>query len=531
MSRSCLARRFVAARLAATAVALAAAAAAVLPSAAVAAAPSLTTSFTESLAPTQARIVGEISTGGEATTYRAEYDTAGSAWCTDPTGGPAFTTDDQALAASADPVVVSVTLDGLVAGTEYCVALEAANASAPAGVRSTPPELLIAGAPDTAESAAAGGTSPSTARLAIDVWPAGQSTSVSFRWAPASSAFCTSDGTVSGGETTVAPQVVGPANAWTTVSSDIGGLATGQAYCFVSSVENASIAGNPIEELWTLTTSRTAATTGEAVEVGATSATLTGTVNPGGIETYVSFEYAVAASPWCASGGTSGDADHETHPQAAGAASAHQPARAVVTELLAQTAYCFRVVARNDVDGIVRGATAAFTTGAVGVPAPPAPTPTVPWADPPAAVVAPLGSIYVAGRDAGRRIERVRGAVRVGVGGSRLTVEVLTRGAVRGIRGSAQRGVRIGRFAKAVVRPGIVGFSIRLSSAARRALRAKRTAKVLVRVTVTAGSARSTRTLPVTLRSTAGAPATCGRAAVRLATAAGAGLRACPAGR
>lgn len=493
------------------------------PAGAHAAAPAAITSFSENLSPTQSRVVGEIDPGGEATTVRALYDTADSDFCSVGTGGAPSATAPEPVAGDAGPTVVEAPLDGLAPGTTYCVVLEAVNAGAPGGVRSSPPEIFRAGAPDTSESAAAGAT-PTTGRLAVDVWPAGQVTTVAFRWAPAASDFCTSDGTVSGGETAVAPQTVGPVNEWTPVTAEVSGLTPGQAYCYVSSAENASIAGSPVVDFWTFETPTSVAvtrvTTGTAADVGATRATLTAAVDGGGLATTVAFEYALASSAWCTSGGLVGTADHETHEQLLDGGAG--PVSTVVTELAPQTAYCYRALARNT-EGATPGATVAFTTGAIPGVVPPTPVPAAAFADPPQTVVPRLGRIYLNARDAGRRIERVRGAVTVGVTNTRLTVEVLTRGALRGVRGSAQRRVRIGRLTRTVRAPGVVGFSVRLSSAARRALRAKRTARVFVRLTVGTGATAATRTLAVTLHRTPGRPAACGSAVARRA-----GSAACP---
>lgn len=94
------------------------------------------------------------------------------------------------------------------------------------------------------------------------------------------------------------------------------------------------------------------ATTGAATDVAQTAATLHGTVNPGGAETTVRFEY-----------GTSTGYGQQTADQTVPAGDADAPVEAALTGLSANTTYHFRVVATNG-DGSVPGADATFKTAA-----------------------------------------------------------------------------------------------------------------------------------------------------------------------
>jgi hypothetical protein len=104
------------------------------------------------------------------------------------------------------------------------------------------------------------------------------------------------------------------------------------------------------------------ATTGPAQDITQTQATLTGTVDPNGVDTVYSFEY-----------GTTTAYGLQTGEVAAGAGDGDVDAAIPVTGLTSDTLYHYRLVATN-ADGTVRGADRTFRTAA-----PPAnpPPPTV----------------------------------------------------------------------------------------------------------------------------------------------------------
>jgi len=97
------------------------------------------------------------------------------------------------------------------------------------------------------------------------------------------------------------------------------------------------------------------ATTGAATDVTATTATLTGTVNPNKEATTYWFEY-----------GTSSGYGAQTAPADAGPGNAQRAVSAGISGLAPTTTYHFRLVARNP-SGTVTGADATFTTGQPGV--------------------------------------------------------------------------------------------------------------------------------------------------------------------
>jgi hypothetical protein len=94
------------------------------------------------------------------------------------------------------------------------------------------------------------------------------------------------------------------------------------------------------------------ATTGAASDIGQAAATLHATVNPGGAETTVRFEY-----------GTSMAYGQQTPDQTVPAGDADAPVEAALTGLTANTTYHFRVVATNSA-GTTPGADATFKTSA-----------------------------------------------------------------------------------------------------------------------------------------------------------------------
>lgn len=92
------------------------------------------------------------------------------------------------------------------------------------------------------------------------------------------------------------------------------------------------------------------ATTGQATNVTASSATLTGTINPGGSATTYYFEY-----------GTSSTYGSVTTSQSAGSGTKTVSVSAAVSGLTASTTYYFQVVATN-ASGSVPGGNVTFTT-------------------------------------------------------------------------------------------------------------------------------------------------------------------------
>lgn len=106
-----------------------------------------------------------------------------------------------------------------------------------------------------------------------------------------------------------------------------------------------------------------AATTGAPSDIATTSATLNGTVEPGGAPTNYYFQY-----------GTTAAYGSSTAPSDGGSSQGVVPASTTLTDLSPGTTYHYRLVASNS-GGIRQGGDRIFTTSAAGAPsaAPPAP--------------------------------------------------------------------------------------------------------------------------------------------------------------
>ena len=137
-------------------------------------------------------------------------------------------------------------------------------------------------------------------------------------------------------------------------------------------------------------------------------------------------------------------------------------------------------------------------TGTITVAAPPAATPTAPpqatpsptpqptTGAPPAAATA----ITVKHHQAG---SRVKGSLMVGRTGTRIEIVLLSRRAVLGLPGRGR--VRVGRSVVTAAAAGEMRFSVALNARARRALRARKTLRVLVRVKASAPTTASVERL------------------------------------
>jgi hypothetical protein len=124
------------------------------------------------------------------------------------------------------------------------------------------------------------------------------------------------------------------------------------------------------------------ATTGPALSLTSSSASVTGTVNPNGEETTYSFQF-----------GTTTGYGFQTNPQSAGAGTQDQIVSGTLTGLASGTTYHYRLIATN-ASGTTVGADLTFKT--LGSPPPPPPSP------PPTATTSSAVSI-------GRTVATVRG--------------------------------------------------------------------------------------------------------------------------
>jgi phosphodiesterase/alkaline phosphatase D-like protein len=198
--------------------------------------------------------------------------------------------------------------------------------------------IAMAASAPTATTAPAGGITDTSAELHGTVNPNGQETTYTFEYGT----------TTSYGQSTV----VGAAGGGTTdvaVSSSVSGLTANTTYHYRIVATNPSGTTDGADATFT-TTGKPGATTAAATNVGTTTVTLNGTVNPSGEATTYSFQY-----------GTTTGYGRQTSAQSAGAGTTDQGVSANVSSLTPGTTYHYRLVATNG-SGTTNGSDMTFTT-------------------------------------------------------------------------------------------------------------------------------------------------------------------------
>ncbi len=318
-----------------------------LPSAALAAAPFASTSDAFSTGGTTATVEGVINPGGDSTSYAVQWDVNSSTWCQNfgSSGSPANTTN------APNPVgpdnsfdAVSVDLTGLTAGTDYCAQLTATNVD---GGSDGGTVEWTQGLPDaiTFNTFSTAGT---TATVEGAINSTGQSAMYEVQYDLASSTWCQDFGTAGSPANTTSAQPFGfTDDNFHDLSVDLSSLTEKSTYCAQLVVTNGAGEGDGGTVSWTQGAPTVDTNTADAT--GATTATLTGDVNPAALDTSYEAAYDLASSDWCSSGGTSGSPAHTTAPVDLGHTDgAFYDVSVNLTGLSPSTDYCGEIVATND---------------------------------------------------------------------------------------------------------------------------------------------------------------------------------------
>ena len=204
---------------------------------------------------------------------------------------------------------------------------------------------VVAGPSVATGSASAVGTSSAT--LGGSVTPGGLDTTYYFMYGTSPASLSSTTPTTDAGSAT------GSVPASVTVS----GMVAGQNYYFELVASNSSGTTDGSLALFTTASATATAATGQASAIGSTTATLTGSVNPGALDTSDYFQYGTSAASLPSSSPTFND----------GAGSGTVSVTATLHNLKPDTTYWFRVVATNS-SGTNDGVDETFTTTAAAKP-------------------------------------------------------------------------------------------------------------------------------------------------------------------
>jgi len=297
-------------------------------------APAVVTGAATGVTPTAATLNGTVDPNGRATTWYFEYGTSTSY-------GTKTAVKDAGSGGSA--VGVSAALANLARGRLYHYRLVAtSDAGTSRGADQT---FSTYGAPAVTTDAASS-VAPTSARLNGTITPNGQSTNWYFDY-----------GTSTSYGTRTAVKSAGSGTRATRVNTSVTRLRTGVTYHYRLVATNAS--GTTVGRDRTFSTAlQPVVRTDAARDATATTATLTGSVDPRTRATNWWFEY-----------GTTTGYGSQTASRSAGSGGVPRAVSAAVSGLKPGTTYHYRLVARNDA-GTTRGADASLTTVGVTLTAP-----------------------------------------------------------------------------------------------------------------------------------------------------------------
>jgi hypothetical protein len=420
--------------------------------------PTATSGSASSIGLTSASLNGSVNPNGQATTYWFEYGTT-TAYGTQVPLTPASA--GSGVAAVAQSAAVS----GLTRGTTYHYRIVAQSSG---GTTPGLDQTFTTLDPPTATTTAATGVATDGATLNATVDPRGRATTYVFQYGP-TAAY--------GSQLPLAPSSAGSGSSPVAVSALLSGLARAATvhYRVVATNADGTTAGGD-QAFRTL--DPPVVMTGGAGGIGATGATVTGTVDARGTQTVFAFEYGTTTAY---GGQASGDA---------GSATGALSVAAAIAGLTPGTVYHYRLLAAN-ADGSGAGSDLTFTTAGTGTSSTPTPTPSDGTGTGTNTTTARTSLILTA----------VIGRVRLGAALSRgLRVRVGC-GEPCSIRvrlllpAKVAKAMRLKRtVATASTRAGTASslLALRFTTKARRALARLRTVRLTVAVTATASDGRHT---------------------------------------
>ena len=208
------------------------------------------------------------------------------------------------------------------------------------------PAVALAAAPMalTGQATETGATSE---QIDGAVFPEGESTTYLAQYDTSSSTWCSTNGSTGSPASSSGSQTLGYSdNGWHQVSVSLTGLTSGQSYCARLVAQNAS--GTSDGNIITFTAGLPQVSTDDTERTGASTATVNGSVNPGGQSTTYEVQYDLASSDWCTSFGASGSPGSSTTPQTLAYTDANYHGVSVsLTGLPGAQGYCARLVATN----------------------------------------------------------------------------------------------------------------------------------------------------------------------------------------